>query len=508
MFQINEQVQQGVSLTIPAPVGGWNARDPLDGMSELDAVSLVNFFPEQRRIELRKGYRSHSTGMGSVAVESLFEFNNQSGTRQLIACGNGNIYNATTSGAAATSLASGFSEDRWQAINFRARLVLVNGTDQPKQWDGASLTDATYTGIGTDNNLIDITHYRNRLYFVEKNTASVWYTSSPDVITGALTEFPLQSLLRHGGQIQAITGWSTAAGASINEYFVAVSTNGEVLVYSGPNPADASWTLVARAKFPPPVGRRCLLNYGKDCYIITTSGIISLGAALYGPQSAGDYETLTDKIQTAFNEAARDLSGNFGWQAINYPRGHYLLVNVPLVEGSQAEQYVMNTESGSWCKFKGMKAVCWCVFGDELYFGGPSGVVYKADTGKNDNGMKIAASIEHSFNYFGDRQQNKLFSLARPLIQATSTSFDVMIDVNTDFELRNITNTVSIDGDDGTPWGSPWGSPWSGSEKRLNNWYAVAGFGRCASLVLKGEYSGMDIALTATEINYVPAGIV
>ncbi len=168
----------------------------------------------------------------------------------------------------------------------------------------------------------------------------------------------------------------------------------------------------------------------------------------------------------------------------------------------------MNTQSGAWTKFKGMQAVCWCVFGDELFFGGPAGVVYKADSGKSDNGMKIACSVEHSFNYFADRQLNKLFVLARPLIQATSKSFDVMIDVNTDFEMRNITNTIVIDGSDGTPWGSPWGSPWSGAEKKINNWYAIAGFGRCASVVLKGEYSGMSISLTATEISFKPAGTI
>lgn len=507
MQQINEQIQEAFSVTIPAPVGGWNARDPLDGMPEADAISLVNWFPGQRRIEMRRGYQTHATGLGTGAVESLFEFNNQAGTRQLIACADGEIWNATTYDAAATSLDSGFSEDRWQAVNFRGRLIMVNGTDQPQQWDGTTLSDATYTGM-TDNNLIDVAHYRNRLYFVEKNTASIWYTSSADVLTGACTEFPLQSLLRFGGQIMTITGWSTAAGDSLNEYFVAISTEGEILVYSGPNPGDSTWTLVARAKFPPPLGRRCVIPFGKDVYILTTGGLISLGAALYGADAAGNYETLTDKIRTAFNDAARSLSSNFGWQAINYTRGRYLLVNVPLVEGSQSEQYVMNTETGAWTKFKGMKASAWCIFNEKPYFAGVDGNIYEADVTKSDNGMKIATSLEQAYNYVGDRQRMKLFNLARPLIQATSTAFDVMIDVNVDFEMRNITNTISIDGDDGTPWGSEWGSPWSGSEKKINNWYAVAGLGRCASLVMKGDYAGMSIALTATELNFVPAGIV
>ena len=32
-----------VALSFPAPVGGWNARDPLAAMDPADAVKLINF---------------------------------------------------------------------------------------------------------------------------------------------------------------------------------------------------------------------------------------------------------------------------------------------------------------------------------------------------------------------------------------------------------------------------------------------------------------------------------
>jgi hypothetical protein len=40
---------------IPAPVGGWNARDPIADMPARDAVFLDNFFPRASDVMLRPG---------------------------------------------------------------------------------------------------------------------------------------------------------------------------------------------------------------------------------------------------------------------------------------------------------------------------------------------------------------------------------------------------------------------------------------------------------------------
>ena len=47
--------QVSESFSLPAPVGGWNARDSAANMSELDATILVNWFPETTDIRVRKG---------------------------------------------------------------------------------------------------------------------------------------------------------------------------------------------------------------------------------------------------------------------------------------------------------------------------------------------------------------------------------------------------------------------------------------------------------------------
>jgi hypothetical protein len=61
------------SMSIPAPISGWNARDSLADMDENDAVNLINFFPQTSDVLVRKGYTQHVTGM-PAQTESLLDY--------------------------------------------------------------------------------------------------------------------------------------------------------------------------------------------------------------------------------------------------------------------------------------------------------------------------------------------------------------------------------------------------------------------------------------------------
>ena len=70
------QPKQNTATTtsIPAPTGGWNARDSLANMSPNDAVQLVNWYPTPTDVTLRKGYTKVSlltTSVGVVAISSI-----------------------------------------------------------------------------------------------------------------------------------------------------------------------------------------------------------------------------------------------------------------------------------------------------------------------------------------------------------------------------------------------------------------------------------------------------
>lgn len=43
------------AASVPAPTGGWNARDSLDDMDANDAVSMINLIPRSGWVEARRG---------------------------------------------------------------------------------------------------------------------------------------------------------------------------------------------------------------------------------------------------------------------------------------------------------------------------------------------------------------------------------------------------------------------------------------------------------------------
>ena len=62
------------TASVPAPIGGWNARDSLAAMSPTDAVQLVNWFPTPTDVTMRSGYTAGSvitTATGAQTISSI-----------------------------------------------------------------------------------------------------------------------------------------------------------------------------------------------------------------------------------------------------------------------------------------------------------------------------------------------------------------------------------------------------------------------------------------------------
>jgi hypothetical protein len=122
------------------------------------------------------------------------------------------------------------------------------------------------------------------------------------------------------------------------------------------------------------------VKYQGDLLVITEDGLVPLSAALQSSR-LNPRVTLTDKIQSAVSEAVAAHGSNFGWQALPYPKGYQLYLNVPVTSNTQVEQYVMNTITKQWCKFQGWNANVWETFNHTLFFGGEStGVAPYTDT--------------------------------------------------------------------------------------------------------------------------------
>jgi len=82
--------QTALTASLPAPIGGWNARDSLAEMQPLDAVQMVNFFPTPTDVTLRKGYSLTASGI-TGKVYTLINYSKQV-SYDLFAFANDKIY--------------------------------------------------------------------------------------------------------------------------------------------------------------------------------------------------------------------------------------------------------------------------------------------------------------------------------------------------------------------------------------------------------------------------------
>ena len=90
--------------SIPAPVGGWNARDPLAAMKPTDAVELVNWFPRVADCTIRGGEDDHVTGFAE-RPRSLMLYTPPTAANKLFASTNAGVYDVTNPGAVGAAVA-------------------------------------------------------------------------------------------------------------------------------------------------------------------------------------------------------------------------------------------------------------------------------------------------------------------------------------------------------------------------------------------------------------------
>lgn len=121
----------------------------------------------------RKGLTNYGAS-GGAATRLLVNFGN---THLVRAVGAKLQYNS--SGTTWTDIATGFTDTDWDATNFQGKLILTNGTDNVKQWNGSVLSDLNAANAPKGKY---ITSSINRVYiavgsvvhFSANNSATDW----------------------------------------------------------------------------------------------------------------------------------------------------------------------------------------------------------------------------------------------------------------------------------------------------------------------------------------------
>ena len=377
---------------------------------------------------------------------------------------------------------------------------------------GDAATVGAYTVIGitgvNSNTFINVNLFKNRLYFTEKDTMKVWYLD-PESIGGAASPLDFASIARMGGYLQAMGTWTIDAGEGVDDYAVFVTNMGEVIVYNGTDPDDATkWLLKGVWQVGQTFARRCFFKWSGDLLLLTQDGLLPLASALQSSR-LDPRVALTDKIYYAVSQAADVYSTNFGWQINYYAKQNMLILNIPVTEGS--EQYVMHTITKSWARFTNIDANCWEIHNDDIYFGGTAfvGQFWNADS---DNGNNINATVQQAYNYFDSRGTQKRYTLVRPIITTINGFPSILCGLNVDFEEGNATGTISFNpsaNSNGVWDSSTWDNAiWGGASVINKNWQGVTGIGYCASLQLTAASQGITVRWASTDFVMETGGVI
>ncbi len=280
------RLQESLQASLPAPIGGWNSRDPLAQLAPTDCVTLNNWIVRPQSVQTRLGSTNHLTGLPASTVESLLDYN-FAPTPKLFAAVGTAFYDATTAGAAGAAVVSGLTNARWQHVNYSNSagnyLVTVNGADDMRTWNGsvwASTASFSGTAVNT-NTLVGLTVYRERLFFVENNLLSFYYLGA-GAISGAGARFQLGQICNRGGYTMAVATWTIDAGDGADDHLVAITSEGEAVVYKGTDPSSSTtWSLVGVYYVGRPLGRRCLFKFGGDLLLLTDRGLLPLSQDLH-----------------------------------------------------------------------------------------------------------------------------------------------------------------------------------------------------------------------------------
>lgn len=501
---------------MPAPVGGWNARDQLALMPSTDAVVLDNWFPQSTEIVIRPGYVQRATGPVGETIKSLFGLSKYDGTFKRFLATQTGIYDCSTDGAVG-AVASAATTGTWQHLQINVAGVSFlwccsgDGTNKSRIYNGDTgvwtVLDAAsappLTGP-TSESMANISMFKNRIVLTQAASTKMWY-GPLNSVGGAYTAFDLGAVFKRGGFLMATANWTVDAGDGPDDRFVAVSSEGEIAVYVGTDFA-ATFSLVGVYFVGKPIGRRCFTQYGAELAILTEQGLWPLSKALQNSM-IDKRVALTDKIQSAFNQHFKTYGALPGWEAKLLAKGPALIVNVPYTNGSY--QFVMNTITGAWCRFKGWDSTCFLIQDGKFYFANGN-KVNEGWSGTKDGTAGIYAYSRTAYSYGGSRRRSKKVNMVQPIMTTTS-AINLSLAIDTDFQTNTVTaSTVEVNLTTskfgaGTKYGV---AKWGGGNVQVKRWHGVKSkVGMSFSLRLGLTVNGIQVSWSATNFLLEDAGI-
>lgn len=517
--------RSSLSYSFPACTGGINALDPLIRMPDLDCIYTDNLMPSEYGLRLRKGYSQWATGV-TGAVRTIIPFEGQAasaGSDKLFCVSENGIWDVTlfndTSPAQVVTFFTTGPESGYgvftEFTNDASERYLMyadaqNGLHRYQEngvWDVPPITSED--GNFNVAKVAFVVSWKNRLWFVEQDSGDAWYLP-PDAIQGVVTKFTFGSKFTHGGELMGLWNWTVDGGDGIDDFLVAVSRGGDVLVYHGTDPILPDFGL--RGSYfigEVPESRRLGVSHGGELYLLSTYGITSIRDLLQGHEP-GHAGSPSAKISRALRAEVQEGKDEFNWSLHIHPADGFLQIVTPFDQQGNAFQYCQNLLTKGWGRWQGVPLNCAETWNGEYYFGTLDGEVFIYD-GTLDGtlldgtvGEPVNFEILTTFQAPENHATYKRVGIIRPIGIAAGTA---SINVKAVYDYKIETRLQAP-----PPLGASEGSEWDDAKWDEDVWdYTLSGsslpvgalgIGRAFAVGMKGSAStritilGWDVMYT------------
>jgi hypothetical protein len=426
--QVAQQLQ---TITIPAPTRGIIQNENEAYMQPGAAVICDNWKPTMKGVSLRGGHDRWCVLPDAVPIVSGFQY--ASGNNQRMFAGQAaKLYDVTT--VTPVLIKSGQTSGNYVAAQLANQggdwMIVVNDAgNAPLRFDGttwvtlnASQIDVDlvkYPGARVDGgaNLSYVCKYRNRLFFIELNSMNAWYLGLNSV-GGNLEMIPLSGAATKGGKLLFCASWSIDAGDGIDDKLVFCTDLGELLIFTGSNPADpANWRQEGRYQMSPPLGMNAHLAVGGDLLIATVDGIMPTSGAITKDRAELELAAITRQIKPMWREEAIDKRDK-PWTMCKWDEYGGIFTTLPGDQPGKQKCLVVNAATGAWARFTGWDCMCFMRMRGDMFFGTQLGVVMQADRGGHDDGKPYVATLVGGWEMFQSPSQTVTWRQSRASFSA------------------------------------------------------------------------------------------
>lgn len=391
-------------IGVPAPIKGIIAAGLYGGTADIgpeSAIWLWNMVPGEFGITVRQGSREFATNLEDITaqpgdVRTMMYFNSTlAGGSTDFAFGvtDAGIYDITGGGAGpwslaiATSLAwpnTGGNAGWCSFMNYTNTngdhfLLVCDELNGYYIFDGTTWAQGSFTGNPAPDpvDLVQITEWQGRIWFVERDTATAWFLD-PLALGGNITPMDVGTRFKKGGHLVQNSAWTLDDGAGMDDKFVMISSSGDVLVWFGVDPTVSDDLQLQGRWFvgSVPEGRRVMSDWGGDINIISTMGVVKLSALLHGDNALSTESHITANITRYIRAEMAIVRDEFGWSMESDPSQSISIISVPQRDESVPPiQFVINTVTKAWCMFRDLDIRCMDKNVTGFYFGTSDGRV-------------------------------------------------------------------------------------------------------------------------------------